>query len=175
MSADRSPTKSDPRTLITLSDILSCISFYQSEDVELSNWLSESLSSSEIIFSSLSRLQSLLSHVDEVHAEASLLSTTVASTADTAQRIGGRVRFLDEEMRRVRESCERVGQVMDLKVIYIHFELIDSDFLSPVLVGVTSRLYRKSGLGSCNQALCSGNGTTQRSCFWTLCRSCRGE
>jgi hypothetical protein len=36
--------------------------------------------------------------------------------------VGGRVRTLDEEMRRVREASDRLQQVMELKVrrLYIH-------------------------------------------------------
>jgi hypothetical protein len=45
------------------------------------------------------------------------LSDKVSATASTAERVGGRVRILDEEMRRVREAAERVGQVMELKVL----------------------------------------------------------
>ena len=39
------------------------------------------------------------------------------ATAKTAERVGSRVRSLDEEMGRVREAGDRVGQVMDLKVL----------------------------------------------------------
>ena len=110
-------THSHPRSLTSLPDILSCLSLYQSEEAELSNSLSELLSSREPILASLSRLQDLLPHLDNLLVDASLLSEKVSSTAQTAQRVGGRVRSLDEEMRRVRESGERVGQVMELKVI----------------------------------------------------------
>jgi hypothetical protein len=58
----------------------------------------------------------LVPHLDELYLEASLLSDKVSLTAQTAERVGGRVRSLDEEMRRVREAGERVGQVMELKV-----------------------------------------------------------
>jgi len=106
----------DPRSLTNLSEILSCLSLYQSEETELSKSLSDSLSSPRTILSLLSRLQPFLSLLDELRADASLLSTTVSSTADTAERVGGRVRLLDEEMRRIRDASERVCQVMDLKV-----------------------------------------------------------
>lgn len=43
------------------------------------------------------------------------LAHKVASTAKTADRVGGRVRALDEEMRRIRLASDRVGQVLELK------------------------------------------------------------
>jgi conserved oligomeric Golgi complex subunit 4 len=106
----------DPRKLTTLPEIMSCLSSFQSEEVELSNSLTQLLSVREPILASLSRLQSLVPRVEELHLEASQLSNKVSSTAETAERIGGRVRALDEEMRRVREGGERVSQVMELKV-----------------------------------------------------------
>lgn len=111
--------RKDPRALTNLNEILSCLSSFQSEEAALSNSLTELLSAREPIIASLSRLQSLVSRLDELHLEASLLSDKVSSTAQTAERVGGKVKSLDEEMRRVRESAERVGQVMELKVIYI--------------------------------------------------------
>lgn len=111
-------TRQDPRLLTNLNEILSCLSTQSSEEAELSNSLTELLSAREPIVASLARLQSLVPHLDELHLEASLLSEKVSSTAQTADRVGGKVRSLDEEMRRVRESAERVGQVMELKVNY---------------------------------------------------------
>jgi hypothetical protein len=110
-------TRRDPRSLTTLPEIMSCLSSFQSEEVELSNSLTELLSARKPIVDSLARLQSLVPQLDELHLEATLLSHKVSSTAQTAERIGGRVRSLDEEMRRVREAGERVSQVMELKVI----------------------------------------------------------
>lgn len=112
-----SSTRRDPRSLTTLPDIMACLSSFQSEETELSNSLTELLSAREPIVASLARLQSLVPQLDELHLEASLLSDTVSSTAQTAERVGGRVRSLDEEMRRVRDAGERVGQVMELKVL----------------------------------------------------------
>ncbi|KII88790.1 hypothetical protein PLICRDRAFT_638384 [Plicaturopsis crispa FD-325 SS-3] len=110
-----SSSRLDPRKLTSLPEILSCLSSFQSEEAELSNSLTELLSSREPILASLGRLQSLLPELDELHDEASLLSRRVSSTAQTAERVGGRVRSLDEEMRRIREASDRVGQVMELK------------------------------------------------------------
>ncbi|KAJ7764494.1 COG4 transport protein-domain-containing protein [Mycena maculata] len=104
-----------PRSLTNLADILSSISEYQSEEAILSQSLSNLLSARDPIVASLARLQALVPHLDQLQNEATLLSATVSSTAQTAERVGGRVRSLDEEMRRVREAGDRVGQVMELK------------------------------------------------------------
>ncbi|KAJ7489961.1 COG4 transport protein-domain-containing protein [Mycena galericulata] len=103
------------RSITNLQDILSSISEYQSEEAQLSNSLSDLLSARDPILASLARLQGLVPHLDQLQDEATLLSATVSSTAQTAERVGGRVRSLDEEMRRVREAGDRVGQVMELK------------------------------------------------------------
>ncbi|KAJ6547289.1 COG4 transport protein-domain-containing protein [Mycena capillaripes] len=104
-----------PRSLTNLAEILSSISESQSEEAQLSHSLSELLSARDPIVASLARLQALVPHLDELQNEALLLSSTVSATAQTAERVGGRVRSLDEEMRRVREAGDRVGQVMELK------------------------------------------------------------
>ncbi|KAH9831020.1 COG4 transport protein-domain-containing protein [Rhodofomes roseus] len=105
----------DPHKFTKLSEILSCLSSLQSEEAELSSSLAELLASQEPVINSLARLQSLGPTLDELHAEASVFDQTVSRTAKTADEVGGFVRTLDEEMRRVREAAERVGQVMELK------------------------------------------------------------
>ena len=85
--------------------------------------LTELLSAREPIVASLSRLEFLVPNLDELHLQASLLSKNVSSIAQTADRVGGKVRSLGEEMRRVRKFAERVGQVTELKVIYLYVGL----------------------------------------------------
>ena len=109
-----------PSTLTTLPQVLSALSSLESEEAELSTSLSTLLADQRPILASLARLQSLLPRIDELHAEAFALSHKVSVTARTAERVGGRVRTLDEEMRRVREAGDRVQQVMELKVRFIH-------------------------------------------------------
>lgn len=109
-------TRLDSRTLSTLADVLSCLSTLQSEEADLSNSLEALMATREPIEASLDRLQSIVPQLEELHIEATHLSTTVSATAQTAERIGGKVRSLDEEMRRVREAGDRVSQVIDLKV-----------------------------------------------------------
>lgn len=105
-----------PSTLTSLPQVLSALSSLESEEAELSNSLSALLADQRPILASLARLQSLLPRIDDLHAEAFALSHKVSVTAGTAERVGGRVRTLDEEMRRVREASDRVQQVMELKV-----------------------------------------------------------
>ena len=119
----------DPSTLTTLNDILSSISALEAEDAELSNSLSDLLSAQEPINVALSRIQSLEPFFNDLHLEAGVLAETVSTTALTARRVGGKVRLLDEEMRRVREAGEKVGQVMELKVrVFTIYPSIPVDF-----------------------------------------------
>lgn len=106
----------DPRKLTNLPEILACLSSFESEEAELSASLATLLSTRDPIVSSIQRLQTLLPHFDELHNDAELLSAKVGVTAKTAERVGGRVRLLDEEMRRIREAAERVSQTIELKV-----------------------------------------------------------
>ncbi|KAK0441157.1 COG4 transport protein-domain-containing protein [Desarmillaria tabescens] len=105
----------DPRLLTNLPDILSALSSIQSEEAELSNSLTDLLSDRAPIVSSLSRLRSVVPQLNDLNEDALLLSEKVVTTAQTAERVGGRVRSLDEEMRRIREAGDRVGQVIELK------------------------------------------------------------
>ncbi|KAH7921493.1 COG4-domain-containing protein [Leucogyrophana mollusca] len=108
--------RKDPRSLTSLNEILSCLSSFQSEEAELSNSLADLLSSREPIVRSLGQLNALVPRLDDLHLEASNLYGNVSTTAQTADRVGGRVRSLDEEMSRVAEAADRVGQVMELKL-----------------------------------------------------------
>ena len=121
MQAQSTSQRPDPRTLTSLPEILSSLSALEAEETVLSNSLSELLSDREPIINALTRLQSLEPRLNELYSEAYVLSGTVSATAETADRVGGRVRLLDEEMKRVREAGERVGQVMELKVRHVLF------------------------------------------------------
>lgn len=116
-------SRPDPRSLTTLPQILSSLSEFRSEEAQLSTSLTELLAASEPLTSSLSRLQSLVPHFDELLKDASVLSRNVSYTAGTAERIGSRVQSLDEEMRRIREAGDRVGQVIELKVFNVNSQL----------------------------------------------------
>jgi conserved oligomeric Golgi complex subunit 4 len=113
---EHSSTRPPPTALTTLPEILTSLSSLESEEAELSTSLQELLASRDPIVNSLSRLHNLLPQLDELRVESYHLNKKVSVTAETAERVGGRVRALDEEMRRVREASDRVAQVMELKV-----------------------------------------------------------
>ena len=140
-----------PLTLTTLPQVLSALSSLESEEAELSNSLSALLRDHEPIQNALARLQSLLPRVDELHAEASALSGKVSVTARTAERVGGRVRTLDEEMRRVREASDRLQQVMELKVRRLFCFFACAGFLSPPFFVA----FAQSNMFSCAFSTCT--------------------
>lgn len=105
-----------PSDLTTLPGILASLDSLEQEENELSDSLAAVLSNDEPVQHALQRLQSLAPRLDEINVDAEFLSSTVSATARTAERVGGRVRLLDEEMKRVKEAAERVTQVMELKV-----------------------------------------------------------
>lgn len=113
----------------TLPEILSHLSNLQSAEADLSVELTNLLTAREPVIHSLTRLQSLVPDLNDLYGEAHLLSQTVSVTAKTADHVGGQVRSLDEEMRRVREAAERVGQVMELKVLPLVQSLASSLFI----------------------------------------------
>lgn len=137
-------TRRDPRTLTSLPDILSCLSSFQAEETELSSALGQLLSSRAPIVSSLDRLHALCPELDALREESGLLSRKVSSTALTAERVGGRVQSLDEEMRRAREAGEHVGQVIDLKVRNRSF------------LGFSRHLLMSKTAGSISYTICHG-------------------
>ena len=123
----------DPRTLTTLSDIISCLSVLQSEEAEVSNALTDLLDAREPILASLTRLTSLAPELDGLQAEARMFSEKVLRTATTADRIGSKVRSLDEEMSRVKEAGDRVSQVIELKVFLAAFCFCSFEFCTSPL------------------------------------------
>lgn len=136
--------RKDPRALTSLPEILSCLSSFQSEESELSDSLAKLLQARDPIVASLNRLQSLLPQLDDLHGDAQLLTKRVSATAKTAERVGSKVRSLDDEMGRVREAGERVGHVMELKASTEFFYSLAHDADATyilVLSAVTASLY----------------------------------
>lgn len=160
-SEPQPPPRPNPRTLTTLPEILASLSALESEEADLSGSLSKLLSDREPIVNALTRVQSLVPRLDELHSEAVLLSDTVSATAKTADRVGGRVRSLDEEIRRVREAGERVGQVMELKVRdALYSSRCRSHLEYAVITCGPRRVDGIPRLGVCNTTLCSCDGTS---------------
>lgn len=115
-----------PNTLTSLPSILSALSQLEAEESALSSELSALLASRQPIANALSRVQTLSTPLESLGRDAGAFATKVAVTAQTAERVGGRVRSLDEEMRRVREAGERVGMVVELKVRVIDAEKMNT-------------------------------------------------
>lgn len=160
------------RSITTLPALLSSLAALQSREAALSSSLTELLSTREPILASLARVYALTPYIDELHQEASLLSHKVSSTAGTANRVGGKVRVLDEEMRRVREAAERVSQVMELKVQkHSHFLLNDShECPNEVFFDISPCRNGIPRLGVCNQTLCTRHVSAHRCYLGDLCR-----
>ncbi|EJD05663.1 COG4-domain-containing protein [Fomitiporia mediterranea MF3/22] len=108
-------SRPEPSKLTTLPDILASLASLEEEENQLSESLTAILSDDEPVRTSLDNLQSLAPRLDEITVDARLLVNNVTATSRTAERVGGRVRLLDEEMKRVKEAGERVAQVMELK------------------------------------------------------------
>lgn len=102
--------------LRTTAELTSALDSLQNNEAEVTASLAALLANSEPITAALKRLNGLTSKWDQMGNDARLLHLNVERTAKTAERVGGKVKALDEEMRRVREASERVGLVMELKV-----------------------------------------------------------
>jgi DNA repair ATPase RecN len=109
-----------PTTLTNVSEVLASLAALEDEEQELSQSLSELLSSRQPVYSAFAALQTLSPQVDSTCQDAALLARKVAVTAETADRIGSKVGRLDEEMRRVKSAVERVGKTMELKASAHH-------------------------------------------------------
>jgi methyl-accepting chemotaxis protein len=102
--------------LRTTAELTNALDALQNAEADVTASLAALLANSEPITAALKRLNGLTSRWDEMGQDAKLLHANVERTAKTAERVGGKVKALDEEMRRVREASERVGMVMELKV-----------------------------------------------------------
>lgn len=103
-------------TLRTTAELTSALDTLQNVEAEVTASLTNLLGNSEPIEQALRGLNALSGTLAEMGEDAKSLNVNVVKTAATAERVGGRVKALDEEMRRVREASERVGMVMELKV-----------------------------------------------------------
>lgn len=161
--------RSNPSGLITLPDILKALTSLEEEETQLSDALSSLLFDDEPVQSALGELESLASHLDEINNDAVILSKNVHTTAQTAERVGGRVRILDEEMKRVKEAAERVGQVIELKVrtLVAYTGAVNFNLCIVFLCRCTV-LNGGAGLGNSNETVCPYHGPAFRSycgCF----------
>jgi tRNA A-37 threonylcarbamoyl transferase component Bud32 len=103
-------------SLRTTAELTAALGDLQSAEADVTTSLAALLASSNPINTALGRLNGLTPKLEDMGTDASILHRNVERTAQTADRVGSRVKALDEEMRRVREASERVAMVMELKV-----------------------------------------------------------
>lgn len=120
------------RSVTNLQSLLSSLSVIQSREAALSESLTEILSDRDQIFVALTRIHELGPRINVLCDEGDVLAHHIATTAHTAERIGGQVRSLDEEMRRVKEAGDRVALVTELKtsLISLHDSIQSGDWES---------------------------------------------
>ena len=102
-------------SLRTTAELTTALGALQSAEAQVTASLATLLASSNPINVALQRLNSLTPKLEQIGSDALVLHGNVERTAQTADRVGSRVKALDEEMRRVREASERVSMVMELK------------------------------------------------------------
>ena len=113
-------------SLNSLPEILDSLANLEEEDKAIAESLHTILSDEEEVQEPLQRLRSLSPSVDWLKEDASLLSIKLRTTAHTANNVAGRVRMLDEEMKRVKEAGAYVAQVMELKACVCLVVLYDT-------------------------------------------------
>ena len=99
----------------TLPELLAALVALEEEESSINDSLALILSRTEPIQNSLRDLRALSQPLAEVQRDAEFLKGNVSQVAGTARRVGGRVKLLDEEMKRVKEASDRVAQVVELK------------------------------------------------------------
>jgi hypothetical protein len=116
------PARPHPRTLLP-ADLLPHLSLLQSLETSLSQALTTSLSDRSVLHSSHTRLSALVPRIDAVDLELSGrdgqgkgLKGRIEVVNEIAERVGGKVRGLDLELKRVKEANERLNEVIELKV-----------------------------------------------------------
>ena len=109
------PLRKSPRELSSLAEVRDALGTIQLQEASISASLTSLLAEQDPIVQSLEGLGRLLPEFGKINVDAVSFSSRVGSTAKTAQRISNRVSSLDEEMRRIKDSIERVSQVMELK------------------------------------------------------------
>lgn len=92
-----SPSKLDPATLLTRQDIERHLSSLTSQESELDSRLSGLISSRTRLTSQLKALESLREVVGGIQGEAAHMASEIGAVAETAERVGAKVRGLDEE------------------------------------------------------------------------------
>ncbi|SCV74096.1 BQ2448_6528 [Microbotryum intermedium] len=109
------PLELDVSTLTSRSLIEQHLAELTRHESSLDEQLLQLISTKQPLQAQLDRLGSLKEVVHGIQGEASHLCRQVAQVATTAERVGGKVRILDQEQSRVKEAIEYVQAVQDLK------------------------------------------------------------
>jgi hypothetical protein len=89
--------KLDLTTLTTRSAIEAHLSALTFQEARLDSTLSSLISSRSHLATQLNALESLREVVNGIQGEAEHMALEISSVAETAERVGGKVRVLDEE------------------------------------------------------------------------------
>ncbi|GAA5858483.1 hypothetical protein JCM8547_007326 [Rhodosporidiobolus lusitaniae] len=109
------PYKVDPASLVTRQDIEKHLAALALQESALDQRLTLLISSRTRLTAQLKTLDSLREVVGGIQAEAEHTAREIGAVAQTAERVGAKVRGLDEEQSRVTECIEMVQAVQDLK------------------------------------------------------------
>ncbi|GAA5821216.1 hypothetical protein JCM11251_004517 [Rhodosporidiobolus azoricus] len=109
------PSRVDPSSLHTRQDIERHLVALTAQESTLDARLTQLISSRTRLTSQLRTLDSLREVVGGIQAEAEHMAREIGAVAQTAERVGAKVRGLDEEQSRVKECIDMVQAVQDLK------------------------------------------------------------
>ncbi|GAA6059731.1 hypothetical protein JCM10212_000259 [Sporobolomyces blumeae] len=109
------PSLLDPTTLLTRDDIERHLSDLTLHESNLDAQLAHLIQSRSRLASQLNALESLGPVVSGIEGEAAHMAAEIGAVAETAERVGAKVRGLDEEQSRVKASIDVVQAVQDLK------------------------------------------------------------
>nr|XP_019000435.1 uncharacterized protein I203_06849 [Kwoniella mangroviensis CBS 8507]OCF63896.1 hypothetical protein I203_06849 [Kwoniella mangroviensis CBS 8507] len=109
------PTQLAPRAITHPEQIAAQLALLTKREAELSLSLNALVADRAQIDSALSRLRELGSEVGSLAAEVDGSRKRVTRVWETSERVGGKVRRLDEEVGRVREATDIVTEVLELK------------------------------------------------------------
>ncbi|GAA6019251.1 hypothetical protein JCM11491_001290 [Sporobolomyces phaffii] len=109
------PSRLDPATLLTRGDIERHLALLTAQESDLDARLAGLIASTTRLATQLAALESLRPVVGGIQGEAAHMAQEIGAVAETAERVGAKVRGLDEEQSRVKASIDVVQAVQDLK------------------------------------------------------------
>ncbi|GAA5909681.1 Golgi transport complex subunit COG4 [Sporobolomyces salmoneus] len=109
------PSSLSASTLLTRQDIEHHLSLLTAQESTLDERLAGLISSRTRLTSQLKALESLRPVIGGIQGEALQMASEIGAVAETAERVGAKVRGLDEEQSRVKASIDVVQAVQDLK------------------------------------------------------------